>query len=110
MTENGATTTPAQLDRLEEWKGDGKSVVLFAMRKNGDKTADKFTTLGIFAVADPLRQEARGVVEALQRSGLSTWMISGDNEKTAKAVARNVGIPETNVIAGVLPHQKVRCF
>jgi len=33
-------------------------------------------------------------------------MISGDNEKTAKAVAKLVGIPETNVVAGVLPHEK----
>ncbi len=33
-------------------------------------------------------------------------MISGDNEITARAVAKSVNIPETNVIAGVLPHQK----
>ncbi len=35
-------------------------------------------------------------------------MISGDNEVTARAVARMVGIHDTNVIAGVLPHEKVR--
>jgi len=43
----------------------------------------------------------------LHHQGIGTWMISGDNPTTAKAVARAVGIPDGNVIAGVLPHEKV---
>lgn len=114
MSENGSMISPAQDVKLEEWKMGGKSVVLFAMqckRKIGDEatSADSgtFATVGIFAIADRLRPESPGVVAALHRAGLATWMISGDNEKTAKAVALSVGIPDTNIIAGVLPHQKV---
>ena len=44
----------------------------------------------------------------LQKQGIETWMISGDNKKTASAVASQVGIPAQNVIADVLPTEKVR--
>lgn len=93
---------------LDAWKAEGKSVVLLAICENSE-SADTalFFIAAIFAVADPLRQEATGVIFRLHSSGVGTWMISGDNEITAKAVARMVGIPETNVIAGVLPHEKV---
>ena len=54
-----------------------------------------------------MRPEAQCAIEGLQKGGIGTWMISGDNEVTAKAVARTVGIVESHVIAGVLPHEKV---
>ena len=59
------------------------------------------------AVSDPIRPESRSVIEQLHQHGLHTWMLSGDNEITARAVAKSVGIPEMNVIAGILPVQKV---
>ncbi|KAI0775940.1 heavy metal translocatin [Trametes elegans] len=90
-------------DILHSWKSEGKSVVLLAVRADA---APRFTVAAAFAVADPVRPEAKAVVARLQAQGLGTWMISGDNEMTAKAVAKSVGIPETNVIAEVLPHQK----
>ena len=67
---------------------------------------NRFEVVAIFAAADELRPEAKNVVAAIQKQGLGTWMISGDNSTTAKAVAVSVGIPESNVIAGVLPQEK----
>ncbi|KAI9456141.1 hypothetical protein BJY52DRAFT_600935 [Lactarius psammicola] len=110
MAEYGAEV-PAELSgRLESWKLEGKSIVLLAVRQ--DDTIEEasgtspFRIVFSFAVADPLRQDAKAVISHLQSQKLATWMISGDNVTTAKAVAKQVGIPESNVIAGVLPHEK----
>ncbi|KAI0677106.1 heavy metal translocatin [Trametes maxima] len=92
---------------LHTWKSEGKSVVLLAARPvEGGDAASAFAVVAVFAAADPIRPEAKEVLARLQAQGLGTWMISGDNAMTAKAVAKSVGIPETNVIAEVLPHQK----
>ncbi|KAI1789551.1 heavy metal translocatin [Ganoderma leucocontextum] len=93
-------------DLLHSWKSAGKSVVLLAICPERTSSASDFVVIAAFAVADPIRPEAKEVLSRLQAQGMGTWMISGDNTMTAKAVARSVGIPETNVIAEVLPHQK----
>ncbi len=59
---------------------------------------------GIIAVADTLKPEAREAVEALQKMGIDVYMLTGDNQRTAKAIAKQVGIE--NVLAQVLPEQK----
>ncbi|MEK6941273.1 MAG: heavy metal translocating P-type ATPase, partial [archaeon] len=59
---------------------------------------------GILAIADPLKPTAKQAVLALQKMGKAVWMISGDNERTAKAIALQAGVK--NVMAEVLPHQK----
>lgn len=87
---------------LFTWQGQGKSVVVVAIREE-----KSFVPVALFAITDSLRPEAKQVIKSLQSRGLGTWMLSGDNSVTAKAVARLVGIPEVNVIAGVLPHEKV---
>ena len=61
---------------------------------------------GAFAIADPLRPEAIGVIHQLQKRGIDVWMLSGDNPITAGAVGAQLGIMSTNIIAGVLPHEK----
>lgn len=63
-------------------------------------------TVGIFAIADLLRPEAISVISQLQKRGIDVWMLSGDNPTTANAVGQQVGIPASNIIAGVLPDQK----
>lgn len=103
IEEHGASFTTAQERLLEQWKSEGKSVIVAALSCEG---LDDFAIVAIFAAADTLRPEAGDVIKALQSQGLGTWMISGDNPTTAMAVAKMAGIPETNVIAGVLPHQK----
>ncbi|KAK2461071.1 hypothetical protein APHAL10511_006918 [Amanita phalloides] len=92
------------LERLETWKSEGKSIVLIAIRD--EKTSQSFNIAAAFAVADVVRPEATEVINWFQRRGIETWMISGDNPKTARVVASMVGIPSENVIAGVLPHEK----
>lgn len=93
------------LQQLGVWRSEAKSVVLMALREEGTSAAG-FHLAAIFAVADPLREEAPQVISWLRTQGIQTWIISGDNATTATAVARAVGIPTGNVIAGVLPHEK----
>ena len=59
----------------------------------------------ILAVADPIKDDTPAAIEALHRLGICVVMITGDNHRTAEAVARNLGIDE--VVAGVLPDGKV---
>lgn len=60
---------------------------------------------GMVAVADTLKTDSTAAIKALHRMGLKTAMITGDNVRTAQAVARNVGID--HVVAEVLPGEKV---
>lgn len=60
---------------------------------------------GLLAVADPIRPSSRQAIQRMQALGLDVIMVSGDNERTAKAIARAAGIDR--VVAGVLPDGKV---
>jgi heavy metal translocating P-type ATPase len=90
---------------LDTWKKAGYSIILLACRQ-ALSTPGQWTVAAIFAAADPLRPEAGDVVASLQAQSVQVYMLSGDNEKTAIAIGEKVGIPPTNVIAGVLPTQK----
>jgi Cu+-exporting ATPase len=57
-------------------------------------------------VADTARPSSAGAVTRLRELGLTPYLLTGDNEHTARAVAREVGIDEANVDAGVLPQDK----
>ena len=61
--------------------------------------------VGLLAVADPLRASSPAAIERLRRLGLEVVMLTGDNERTAQAVARAAGIER--VVAGVFPEGKV---
>jgi P-type Cu+ transporter len=108
---NHGVDVPVELaDRLASWKTEGKSVVLLAVRQDETSRAlvtSPFKILVLFAIADPLRPKARAVISHLQSRKLATWIISGDNTTTVKVVSMQVGIPESNVIGGVLPREKV---
>jgi Cu+-exporting ATPase len=60
--------------------------------------------IGIISVADALKSDAKAAIEALHSDGIATAMITGDNAKTAKAIADQIGIDE--VFAEVLPQDK----
>lgn len=78
-------------------ESQGKTVMPLASDKN---------LLGLIAVADTLKPDAKDMVSALDRMHVTVWMITGDNERTAKAIASEVGIK--NIMAGVLPDQKAQ--
>ena len=80
---------------LAKLEGEGKTVMMLAIDK-------KF--VGLIAVADTLKDSAKEGVQALQKRGIEVVMITGDNQRTANAIARKVGI--TRVLAEVLPDQK----
>jgi P-type Cu+ transporter len=82
-------------ERLEELSSAGKTPVLVAV--DGE-------TAGIVAVADRVKEESREAIERLHALGLEVAVITGDNERTARAVARELGIDR--VLAEVLPQDK----
>lgn len=81
--------------KIAALESQGKTVMLLASDKK---------LLGLIAVADTLKRETKDMVTALQRMHIEVWMVTGDNERTAQAIAKQAGI--THVLAGVLPHEK----
>ncbi|XXG96134.1 hypothetical protein Hte_002413 [Hypoxylon texense] len=91
---------------LQTWKTEAKSVALVAIRPADDNKPAQPSLAAALAISDPVRPETPAVIRALRARGTDVWMLSGDNATTARAVALQVGIPELNVIAEVLPAQK----
>lgn len=85
-------TSGYDMERLEN---DGKTAMLIA---------NKEKVLGLIAVADQLKESSASVVQKLTKMGIEVYMITGDNRRTAEAIAKQVGI--TNVLAEVLPQNK----
>ena len=108
MADHNVTVSMANQKLLESWKAESKSVILVATKEilKGDASGKDYSLSAIAAAADPLRPESAAVVHSLCKRGIDVWMISGDNEKTARAVASKVGIETSNVIADVLPDKK----
>ena len=96
LEEEGVTGLEALDDAMGELEGKGRTVVIVA----ADGQA-----LGLVAVADTLKQESVEAIRGMHDLGLHVVMITGDNERAARAVAEEVGIDE--VQAGVLPEGKV---
>ncbi len=103
MAENEAVIdkhTRVQLERLEN---EGKTVVITALRDK--KRSRYFELAGLIAIADSLKEHSYAAVKELSEIGIGSIMLTGDNERTANAIASQVGI--TRVIANVLPHEKL---
>ena len=93
---SNTVNVPKEMDKkAQELAEQGKTPLLFA--KN-----DKL--LGIIAVADVIKEESGQAVKELHDMGVRVVMLTGDNERTAKAIGRQAGFDE--VIAGVLPDGK----
>jgi len=96
MDENGVKTSPVE-DKIRKLESEGKTVMLMAVDRK---------LSGLIAVADTLKENAEEAISQLHQVGIETVMITGDNRRTAQAIARKVGIKE--VLAEVLPEDKAR--
>lgn len=93
MSENHVLMTVNEdMEKLEQ---SGKTVMIIA---------NKEKVLGLVAVADQVKETSAAVVQKLSKMGIAVYMITGDNKRTAEAIARQLGI--TNVLAEVLPQNK----
>ncbi len=82
-------------EQYERLAGEGKTPLFFA---KGGQLA------GVIAVADVIKEDSPRAVKELQNMGIHVVMLTGDNERTARAIGRQAGVDE--VIAGVLPDGK----
>uniref|UniRef100_A0A0W0FJT3 HMA domain-containing protein n=1 Tax=Moniliophthora roreri TaxID=221103 RepID=A0A0W0FJT3_MONRR len=101
MRDHNALIPDEICEQADTWKTQARGVVFVAVGTTGG-----YRLAAVFAVADILRDEAPAVVAWFRKRGITPWIVSGDHPKTALAIAALVGIPESNVIAGVLPHEK----
>ena len=85
------------MKEIEQRESEGKTVLLLA---------DEKELLGYIAVADTVKATSKEAIMKLQKAWYKVYMITGDNERTALAIAQQVGIEPANVIAQVLPEHK----
>jgi Cu+-exporting ATPase len=96
LRDNDIDPAPAE-ETMERLENEGKTAMLVAV--DGE-------LVGVVADADTVKETAKDAVSALQERNVDVMMITGDNERTARAVAKQVGIDPTNVRAEVLPEDK----
>jgi len=82
-------------ERLSQLEEEGKTAMIVAVDGNIE---------GIIAVADRIKDSSKEAIEKLIKMGLEVYMITGDNERTARAIGEQVGIE--NILAEVLPENK----
>jgi len=96
MTREGVDVS-AFAGRIEQLESEGKTVML---------TAVDGAAAGLIAVADTLKDNSKEAVARLTQMGVAVYMITGDNRRTAEAIAAQAGIKPENVLAEVLPEHK----
>ncbi len=97
MAERGVMVTPELESRITDLEEAGKTSILIAA---GNQIA------GVVAIADTLKETAGSAIDSLKLMGTRVVMITGDNQRTARAIAVQAGIDE--VISEVLPGDKAR--
>jgi Cu+-exporting ATPase len=107
LEENAVIVPKDVLGTISTWSEAARSIVLVATRMNASSCEQPYRLRALLATADPIRPEAPGIIKELQHShNISIYMLTGDNLATATAVGKQVGIPPSHIIAGVLPEQK----
>ena len=89
------TVPAALLQKAEKLAMEGKTPLLFARNQK---------LVGIIAVADVIKEDSPQAIRELQNMGIRVVMLTGDNERTARAIGKQAGVDD--VIAGVLPEGK----
>ena len=96
LTSQGMDTSSLEAD-AQRLSGEGKTPMYVAI--DGEPA-------GLIAVADTIKERSVQAIKTLSQMHIDVWMITGDNRRTAKAIAQQVGINASNVMAEVLPEQK----
>ena len=95
LFENNGISTNHLENEIRRLEDQARTVVISAVNKQ---------LFGLLAIADPLKETSKDVIEELNQMEIEIYLVTGDNERTANAVATQVGI--TNVLAEVLPEHK----
>ncbi|TXH22445.1 MAG: copper-translocating P-type ATPase [Chitinophagaceae bacterium] len=95
LIEHGIDIDETLIQLAQKWTSEAKTVIWFS---------DDKKTLAVVAIADQMKKSSKQAVETLAKSGIEVYMLTGDNEATAKAIAEQVGIK--NFKAEVLPQDK----
>ena len=96
MKENGISVDGCK-EKLENLEQEAKTVVIIARNEK---------IIGLIAIADTLKEDSKEAVEKLKKAGIETVMITGDNKRTAEAIAKKLGIEK--IFAEVLPQDKAQ--
>jgi Cu+-exporting ATPase len=89
---------PAISDAISRGEESGNSIAVMAW----DGVA-----IAVFAIGDEVKADAASTISAIVENGATPWLLTGDNEESANAIARLVGIKGENVIARALPDEKL---
>lgn len=95
MQENGILFSAALEEKAEEWTQLSKTVIWFS---------NEIETLAVLAISDKIKESSTQAIQELKNLGIDVYMLTGDNEATAKAIAHQTGI--THYEAEVLPQDK----
>jgi Cu2+-exporting ATPase len=95
MTKNNISALANQQEQANKWQNEAKTVIWLAI--NGDITA-------MLSIADKIKPSSKEAINQLHHQGIDVYMLTGDNEKTAEAVARATGIKHYK--ARVMPEEK----
>ncbi|MFW9971354.1 MAG: heavy metal translocating P-type ATPase [Candidatus Odinarchaeota archaeon] len=95
MKENGIYYQNLE-SKIEMFENEAKTVILISIDNQ---------LAGILAIADTIKEDSISAIRELEEMGIQTVMLTGDNERTAKAIANKIGI--SRVLAEVLPDEKV---
>jgi Cu+-exporting ATPase len=95
FAENGVIIPPVLESQISTFEQEGKTVILVAAGRN---------MAGVIAIADTLKSTSADAVRKFRERGCTVIMVTGDNRRTAEAIAKTLGIDR--VIAEVLPDQK----
>src|SRR5690606_26240246 len=95
LTENGIQISPKLQQHADTWSTQSKTVIWFANRTEA---------LAVLAISDRIKDTSAEAIQQLQEMGIELYMLTGDNEATAKAIAAQTGIAHYK--AEVLPQHK----
>ncbi|MHA6697661.1 heavy metal translocating P-type ATPase [Chryseobacterium sp. A321] len=95
LSDHAIEVSPVLEQHAEKWAKQSQSVIWFA---------DEHKALGVLAIADKIKETSVQAIEQLNKMGIELYMLTGDNEATAKAIAQQTGI--ANYKAQVMPQDK----